>query len=102
VAMSTSTSTYNWGDGAVTTRKKSQARPRPQIEERGPRLGWLATMSAWVTRHVSTKRSRRHRETQLQPKFRRDALRTPRAVGAAHIGDQALEIDGDRRPAAAP
>jgi hypothetical protein len=50
--------------------------------------------------HVAPHRPRRHGEPELQPKFRRNALLTPRVIGCGHVRDELLKVGGNPRPSA--
>jgi len=86
------TNTYSRWKVAVTTMKKSQASTAPAWLWRNTTHDWAdrppAGSRSW--RHVATHRTRRHRETRLHAKLRRDALLTPCAVVRGHFRDESL------------
>jgi hypothetical protein len=70
---------------------------RMVLEEGGPRLERLATPRSRASRHVSTNRSGRKRETEFQAELSGDSLLAPRSICYRHFDDKALEFDWDPR-----
>ena len=81
-------------------RSRRRGRRRHGCEGTSPRTASTGHHAGERRRHVAANRSRRHRETELQPELRRDALLTPRAIGGRHVGDEPLEFGGNPRPTA--
>jgi hypothetical protein len=63
-------------------------------KERRPGLG--AGADGRPARHVASNRSRRQRETKLQPELRRDSLLALCPIGGRHVGDELLQLAGIR------